>query len=79
MNYDPDTDSYSRNSSSKQWVPRVGEVGMVTTMVVAIDISVDPMEVHYSDDADYVIKVNGRVIKRMNAFQAIRLGIVNVR
>lgn len=44
---------------------------------VVWDIEVAPIDEHDDFDVEYVIKVNGRPIKRMNGFAARRQGLIS--
>jgi hypothetical protein len=63
------------NSLESTWKNRVGEVSTLTSKVVVVDISVDPTAIEYDATAEYIVRLNGKVVKRMNAWQAIRMGI----
>ena len=54
-----------------------GTVRRTQKRIVVIEVTVDPVD-GYDDDteADYLITVNGRTVKRMTYYQAQRMGIV---
>jgi hypothetical protein len=65
-------------SSYATSTPKSSDIGSVrrnTRKIVSLDVSIDPLDPY--DDADdlaeYQITVNGRIIKRMNRYQAARL------
>lgn len=54
----------------------VGDVRTSTRTVKSFDVSVTPDTYDDVLADEYVLTVNGRVVKRMNRFQAKRLGLV---
>jgi len=55
----------------------MGTVAGYTTRSFTFEVAISPVERDLYDDADeFLITVNGRVIKRMNQFQAERLGLI---
>lgn len=52
---------------------RFGEVTGHTTKTFTFDVHVTPADV---DADEFIIAVNGRIVKRMNRWQAERLGLV---
>lgn len=56
-------------------LPSVGNVTKREKKIVAYDVQItDPYENGSADE--YQITVNGRIIRRLNEFQAARLGIL---
>lgn len=55
----------------------LGEVNGYTTRSFTFEIVIDPSYPETYEGADeFLITVNGRVIKRMNAYQAERMGLI---
>lgn len=58
----------------------LGNVVGYTTRSFTFDVTVDALSDYDYDGADeFLIKVNGRPVKRMNAYQAERMGLINAR
>jgi hypothetical protein len=55
-------------------------VGTVTTRVITqqvIDVTVDPIQdVSDGGESEIILRVNGRIIRRLNSYQARRMGII---
>lgn len=56
------------------------ELGTVyghTTRTFSIDIAIDPIDEYQHENAnEFVLTVNGRVVKRMNEYAARRMGVI---
>ena len=56
----------------------IGTVRGRSVTQYSFDVSIDPLD-SYDDVAnEYLITVNGRVVKRMNEYQAKRMGLIRL-
>ena len=63
--------SYATTTPKSQFP--YGNVTRNEKKIVSYDVTIEPLEYDANGDAEYVITVNGKVIKRMNYWQAARL------
>jgi len=56
---------------------RVGEVTshVITQLVFDVNISADD-NAGFQPDTEFILRVNGRIVTRMNEFRARRLGLI---
>ena len=54
----------------------IGTVRQSSKRIIGIEVEASILD-EYDDEAEYHLIVNGRVVKRLKAWQAVRLGIVS--
>lgn len=52
-----------------------GTVTRGEQLIVTFDVDITPLDA-WDEDAEFVIRVNGRAVRRMRAFQARRMGLL---
>lgn len=67
----------SKYATEVDSVQRVGDVTFKEVKQYTFDVSVSAIdEVSNFGDAEFIVRLNGRPIKRMNEYQARRLGLI---
>jgi len=71
-------DKMTQNASYGKTVTdeRIGTVRGRTVTQYSFDVSIDGISDYDAVADEYLITVNGRVIKRMNDYQAKRMGLI---
>ncbi len=64
---------YTMSDGSIQPDYEVGRVRASALKTIALDLDISGSAVEADSDAEYVLRINGRVLKRMNYHQAKRL------
>jgi hypothetical protein len=69
--------NYEEQFITKADYPKAGIVQRAETRVIRFDVTIDMLDGYEADgQAEYVITINGRVVKRMDLFAAQRFGLV---